>query len=352
MKEAYRIANEAGTVGPLLHRLFHKSFAVAKRVRTETGVGAATLSVAQAAVDMADVVFDDLSSHPVLLLGAGEMSELALRGFKARGVQDLWVANRTISRATEVATGLSAGVVPWDQRARFLAQVDVVLCSTGARSSVLTRDDVLAVRKARKGRPLLLIDISVPRNLDPGINDLSGVYMFDIDDLGQVVQVNQEARQREAARAEQIVEQEVSRFERMLSDVHLAPLLRALHRRMASDSAQEVERSLRVLTPILSKLDEAERSLVSNALTRMSTALGKRFLHHPMQRLKDLGNEGEGGQLAEIAELFGVGTVLVSVPDDNTEAHEPGYDPDGEAPASRDSMTVSSAIPAASGDEN
>ena len=315
VKDAYRMADEAGTVGPLLHRLFHKAFAVAKRVRTDTDVGAASVSVAHAAVDMAQAVFEDLSRHSVLLLGAGEMAELALRGFRSRGVEDLWITNRTMARATEVASGLSAGVVPWAQRARFVERVDVVLCSTGARTPVLTRDEVDKARRARKGRPLLLIDISVPRNLDPRINELRAVYQFDIDDLAQAVQVNQEARKREAAKAGEMVDEEVGRFDRILSDVHVAPLLAALNRWVAAEGREEVERSIRNLGPVLQGLGDDERKAVELALGRMAGSLGKRFLHKPIRRLKELGAQGSVDRLADAAELLGVEATLLALDD-------------------------------------
>jgi glutamyl-tRNA reductase len=313
VKDAYRLASDSETVGPILHRLFHKAFAVAKRVRSETEVGSSTLSVARAAVDMAGAVFEDLRSKTILLLGAGEMAELALRGFRDKGCRDLWVANRTLERAAEVAGPLEAAVMPWNRRVEFLASADIVVASTGARSAVLTRADVKSVRRKRKGRPLLLIDISVPRNLDAAINELDSTYLFDIDDLGRVVQSGKEARRREADKAEALVGEEVAAFSRILSRVHVSPLLRALNQRVGTDASQEVARTMARLAPRLKELGPDGLGEVEQALQRMATALGKRFLHHPMARIKGLGEQGEIDRLDEAASLLGVKATLLSV---------------------------------------
>ena len=313
IKDAYRAACDCDTVGPLLHRLFHKAFATAKRIRSETDVGASTLSVARAAVDMAGAVFEDLRRKSVLLLGAGEMAELALRGFAKKGCHDLWVSNRTLSRAVDVAGPLEAAVLPWSRRAEFLANGDIVVASTGAREPVLTHGDVKAVRRARRGRPLLLVDISVPRNLDPAIDSLDNVYLFDIDDLSQVVQAGHEARKTEAAKAERIVLEEVAAFSRVMSQVQVSPLLRALSQKVGRDGHQEVGRTLGRLAPVLDRLGEDERRQVAAALERMVAAVGKRFLHDPLLRIKRLGEMGEVDRIEEAAELLGVQATLLDV---------------------------------------
>lgn len=315
VKEAYRVAADTQTVGPLLHKLFHKAFGVAKRVRTETEIGRSTVSVANAAVDMAGRVFDDLARHPVLLLGAGEMGELALKGFRSRGARDIWVSNRTLERAVELAAPLNAAVLPWNRRAEFLTTADVVLCSTGASSPVLTRDAVARCRRARRGRPLFLIDISVPRNLDPGIGQLDSVYLFDIDDLGRAAAEGQAARARAAGQAEELVAAEVTGFARVLAQVHVAPLLKSLNLRARDEAEAEVARTLSNLGSILEELSEDERAKLSEALRKMAGAIGRKMLHHPLARIKELGREGELDALAEAARLFGVEAPLLSVRD-------------------------------------
>lgn len=315
VKEGYRIATEAGTAGPLLHKLFHKAFAVAKRVRTETEIGASTVSVANAAVDMAGRVFDDLARHPVLLLGAGEMGELALKGFVSRGARDIWVSNRTLDRAVELASPLDAAVLPWNRRVEFLTTADIVLCSTGARSPILTRADVKSCRRARRGRPLFLIDISVPRNLDPAIATLDSVYLFDIDDLGRAVAEGQAAREGAAGAAEAIVAGEVTTFARVLAQVHVAPLLKALNLRARRDAQDEVARTMSNLATSLDGLDERIQDKIRASLEKMAGTLNKRMLHHPLARIRTLGQSGELDALAEAARLFGVETTLLSVRD-------------------------------------
>ncbi len=315
VKEAYRQSVKVGTVGPLLHRLMRKTFSVAKRVRTETKVGAATLSVANAAVEMATRIFEDLSKASVLMLGAGEMGELALKGFASRGAKDLWVSNRTLETAAEVASPLGAGVLPWERRVDFLRRADVVVCSTGANKPVLYKADLAPLRRARRGRPLFLVDISVPRNLDPALQDLPWVYMFDIDDLSQVVDANAEARAREAQKADAIVSQEVTSFGRVMSQVHVAPLIRAVNRKVAAEVDKELERTLGGLRGILAELPEDQRNKVQRSMTKMVQTVGKRVLHHPINRIKALGREGELDGLEEVARVFGVEALLLEVRD-------------------------------------
>lgn len=322
VKDAYRAASEAGTVGPLLHRLFHKAFATAKRIRSETGIGASSLSIARAAVDCAFGVFEDLAGKSVLLLGAGEMAELALRAFRDRGCRDLWVSGRTLERAAAIAGPLEAAVVPWARRVEFLATADIVVASTGATEPVISRQDVRSVQKARRGRPLLLVDISVPRNLDPSIHGIDSVYLFDIDDLSRVVAEGQEARKREAVEAEGIVADEVAGFSRVLSQVHVSPLLRALHQKTGRDARTEVERTLGKLARVLEPLGDGGRAEVEQALERMAGAIAKRFLHDPIQRIRALGEAGDVDRIQSAADLLGLEATLLSVCEDPVEAED------------------------------
>jgi glutamyl-tRNA reductase len=314
VKEAYRQASAAGACGRLLHRVFQKAFSVAKRVRTETDLGAATVSVAGAAVDLTRRIYEDLGRRSVLLLGAGEMAEVALRAFAAKGVQELWVSNRTQWRAAELAEAVGAGVLPWDRRHEFLARVDIVLAATAASAPVITRKDVAAVRRARRGRPLVLIDVSVPRNLDAALHRESGVYLYDIDDLGRSADLGKVKREKEAERAEASVASEVGRFARVLSQVHVAPLVRSMHGKVSGDVEHEVARTMSSLTGVLGPLGPEARGEIEAAMRRMANALGKRFLHHPIRRVKALGAEGELDRLADAADLLGVESTLLTVP--------------------------------------
>lgn len=313
VKEAYRRATDEGSVGPLLHKLFHKAFAVAKRVRTETAVGASAVSVASAAVDLAGRIFDELPQRPVLLLGAGEMGELALKGFRSRGCRDLWIANRTLERAAELAAGYDAAVLPWSRRVEFLTTADVVLCSTGATEPVLTRDDVARARRARRGRPLFLIDISVPRNLDPAIRKLDPVYLFDVDDLGRAIDEGHESRRAEAERAERIVDGEVTSFGRVLAQVHTAPLLRAINLKVREAVDTEIERTLGNLGGAIGDLPTGDQQRVRKQIESMGAALAKRLLHDPIAEVRRLGEAGDVDALGAAAKVLGVEATLLSV---------------------------------------
>ncbi len=313
VKDAYRVATEVGACGRLLHKVFQKAFAVAKRVRTETELGAATVSVAGAAVDLTRRIYDDLSRHSVLLLGAGEMAEVALRTFAARGAGDLWVANRTLRRAAELAETVGAGVLPWERRNEFLAQADIVLAATGATAPVIQRRHVTSVRRARRGRPLVLIDISVPRNLDAALHEEAGVYLYDIDDLGRSADLGRAKREAEASRAEAIVAREVEGLARVLAQVHVAPLVRRMHGKVAGEVDREVARTMSALSTTLQTLDSGARADVESALRRMAATLGKRFLHDPIRKVKALGADGELDRLADAADLLGVESTLLTV---------------------------------------
>jgi len=269
--------------------------------------------VAGAAVDLTRRIFDDLSRRTVLLLGAGEMAEVALRAFTARGATRVWIANRTLRRAVDLADTVGAGVLPWERRHDFLAQADIVLAATGATSPVIRRRDVTAVRRARKGRPLVLIDISVPRNLDASLHSEGGVYLYDIDDLGRFADLGRARREEQAALARAIIDAEVPGLARILSEVHVAPLLQSMHVKVGEDVEREVARTLSGLRPVLERLDDSGRTALEGALRRMASALGKRFLEHPIRRVKALGADGELERLGDAAAVLGVESTLLSV---------------------------------------
>ena len=207
LKEFYGRSAAVGTAGTVLHRCFHKSFSVAKRVRTETGVATKAVSVSSAAVELASKIFDRLEDKTAMLIGAGTMSELAARHLMAHGVANMIVTNRTFDRAVELAREFRGTPVPFNDFRRYLPMADVVIGSTGADHYVLTPALVEEALRERKYRPMFLIDMSVPRNFDPRINELDNVYLYDIDDLGGVAEVNRDERGREAEKAEAIVEE-------------------------------------------------------------------------------------------------------------------------------------------------
>jgi glutamyl-tRNA reductase len=298
LKDSYTHAASAGSAGTVLHRCFHKSFSVAKRVRTETGVASKAVSVSSAAVELASKIFDRLEDKTALLLGAGTMSELAARHLLAHGVRSLVVANRTFDRAVELAREFHGTPVPFEDFPRYLQTADVVIGSTAADGYILTPARVQEVLRGRNYRPMFLIDLSVPRNFDPAINDIDNVYLYDIDDLGGVAQVNREERTREAEKAEAIVEAEVDAFWKWLRSLDAVPTIVALRDKMEAIRKGELEKTL----PTLRDLSPRERE----ALEAMTAAIVNKILHAPITHLKQHHREHEAFYVAAARLLFDV----------------------------------------------
>ena len=299
LKEFYSRAASVGSAGTVLHRCFHKSFSVAKRIRTETGVASKAVSVSSAAVELACKIFDRLEDKTAMLLGAGEMSELAARHLLAHGIRGIIVANRTFERAIELARDFHGTPVPFEDFPRYLQLADVVIGSTAAAGYVLTRARVQEVLRARNYRPLFLIDMSVPRNFDPAINELDNVYLYDIDDLGGVAQDNRDERGREAEKAETIIEEEVDSFWRWLSALDAVPTIVALREKMEAIRKGELEKtlatSLREFTP-------RERE----AIEAMTAAIVNKILHAPLTHLKQHDRQREAFYVAAARQLFDI----------------------------------------------
>ncbi len=234
IKEAYRQATEQQATGPILNRLLHKTFSVAKRVRTETGIGDHAVSVSYAAVSLARKIFGELTGMTVLLVGAGEMAELALEHLRGQGVGRIVVANRTLERGLRLAERYRGEAVSLEELEAQLLRADILISSTGSETYLLNRDQVKAAMRRRKQRPLFLIDIAVPRDLDPAINDLDNVYLYNIDDLQEVVEQGWQARQQEAARAERLVAAETVKFQDWLQTLEVYPTIIALKEKAAA----------------------------------------------------------------------------------------------------------------------
>jgi len=286
LKGAYNTAVEARTVGLILNRCLHKAFSVAKRVRTETAIASSAVSVSFAAVELARKIFDDLSGKTVLLIGAGEMCELAARHFVTAGVAKVLVTNRTFARAERLAQEFDGDPVPFEDFRRELHRADIVLSSTGATGILLTAGEIRAAVKQRRYRPMFLIDIAVPRDIDPKANDAEGVYLYDVDDLQGVVQANLKERQKEVVKAEAIIDAEIGQFATWLDSLEVVPTIKALRERFDLIRRGELERSLAGLK----QLGERERE----AVEAFSLALMNKFLHRPMTVLKQ-GQDGSGG---------------------------------------------------------
>jgi glutamyl-tRNA reductase len=300
VKDAFALAQACGTVGPHLHPLFSHAFNVAKRVRTETEIARHAVSVSFAAVELAKKIFDGLSGRAVLLVGAGEMSELAAKHLVEQGAFPIYVANRTWSRAQDLARSLSGTAMPWDELPTALAAVDIVVTSTGATEPVITRAAVSRVMHERRGRPLFFIDIAVPRDVEPGVDNLAHVYRYDVDDLKQVVDANLRERAREAQRAEALVEREVAKFVARQGDVEVIPTIVSLRARVEEIRLGEVKKTL-------ARLPDAGPETRA-AIEALSTAMVNKILHAPITRLRESSRAGASRSWLELVhDLFGLG---------------------------------------------
>jgi glutamyl-tRNA reductase len=300
VKDAFALAQSCRTVGPVLHSLMSQAFAVAKRVRSDTEVGRHAVSVSFAAVELARKIFDGLDGRSVLLVGAGEMGELAARHFQDQGMLPLFVANRTAGRAQALARDLAATAVPFEELASVMGQVDIVITSTAAREIIVTAAEVARVLPGRRGRPLFFIDISVPRNVDPDVNDLENVFVYDVDDLRSVVEANLRERKRRAQQAESLVEREVAKFADRLRSLEVVPTIVSLREKLEEIRRAELGRTLARLPGA----DEVTRQ----ALEALSQGIVNKILHAPTVKLRDSSKAGHGHRWIEvISELFGLG---------------------------------------------
>jgi glutamyl-tRNA reductase len=300
VKDAFALAQTCTTVGPVLQPLFAQAFAVAKRVRTETEIGRHAVSVSFAAVELAKKIFDGLGGRAVLLMGAGEMGELAARHLVEQGACPIYVVNRTWPRAQELARSLSGTALPWTDLEIALAVVDIAITSTGSPEPLVGREMVGRIMHGRRGRPLFFIDIAVPRDVEPAVGELDDVYCYDIDDLKQVVDANLRERAREAGRAETLVEREVAKFLARLGDLEVVPTIVSLRERLDSIRVSEVRKAL-------ARLPEASPD-TREAIEALSVAIVNKILHAPISKLRESSRAGRGRSLMVLVhELFGLG---------------------------------------------
>jgi glutamyl-tRNA reductase len=286
IKTAYGYACEFHTAGTILNRFLHKAFSVAKRVRNETAIASNAVSVSFAAVELARKIFDSLENKTVMLVGAGEMCELAAKHFVSHGVAKVLVTNRTFSRAEKLAAELNGTAVNFENFPEQLHRVDILLSSTGAPDYVLSAKKLKEVCKARRYKPMFLIDIAVPRDIDPAANKLDNIYLYDVDDLQGVVQANLKGRQKEAAKAELIIKKEVNQFQSWLATLEVKPTIVALRQQLEQVRQAEMEKTL----ASLGELNEKERK----AIEAMTSAIVNKILHHPTNILKQASNDGNG----------------------------------------------------------
>ncbi len=303
VKDAYEAAATHQATGLVLNRFMHKAFSAAKRVRTETRIAQSAVSISFAAVELARKIFGTLEGKEVLVVGAGEMCELAATHLMENGVRAVHVTNRTLARAEALAARFGGQAVPFGSFGEFLPVVDIVISSTGAPNLVVEVEAVKAAMKARRQKPMFFIDIAVPRDIDPRINDLPNVYLYDVDDLQGIIEANKQERAKEAERAEEIVLEEVAGFLGWLKTLEVTPTIRALRTRFDEIRQAECDKTLKAfgdaLTPKQRKSIEA-----------MGQAIVNKILHEPTLCLKRLADDPEAELSVDaVRRLFGLGAA-------------------------------------------
>ncbi len=286
VKDAFDSARASGTVRVVLDELFRRALNVGKRARTETDIGKGALSVSSAAVELAKQIFGDLRGTAILILGAGEMSELTAQYLIEQGATSVFVANRTHERAIELARKFNGEAIAWDDLPQRLHVADIVMSSTAAPHYVLHHDTVAAAMRTRRNRPMFLIDIAVPRDVEPSVNDLDNVFLFNIDDLQQVVEENRREREKEVHKVEVMIADEVGKFSHWLKALEVTPTLKAL-----TQKAEEIrEAELQALLNRLPHLQGRDRELVQAALK----AVANKLLHDPLIALREAAQSDDG----------------------------------------------------------
>ena len=295
-KDAFAIASAEASTGLILNRLLHRSFFIAKEVRTQTKIASNAVSVSFAAVELAKKIFGDLNDMKVMLIGAGEMCELAARHFINQGVEQVMVTNRTLSRAQQLADDFSGIALPFDIFRGHLDQVDIILSSTGAPDYIIGPDEMARALKKRRNRPIFLIDIAVPRDIDPKVNELDNIYLFDVDDLQDVVTENIDQRRNEAEHAEELVSHEVEKFEQWLTSLSVTPTIKQLREQVLQIGNQELNKTLAGFSDLSPKDEKRLKAMVN--------AIGNKFLHHPINYLKAKNDNSNTLPATTIREIF------------------------------------------------
>ncbi len=298
VRRAYSVALEAGTAGRVLNRLVHHAFRTAKRVRSETGIAASAVSISYMAVELGRKIFGSLKGQTVLLVGAGEMAELSARHLVQAGASRVMVANRTDETARKLAEEFGGEPVAFQQLSHHLSQADIVICSTGASDYVVTVEMAREALEARRNRPSFIIDISVPRNVAPEISRLPNLFLFDIDDLESVIASNIREREREAERAELIVESEVMQFQRALRALDIGPTIGALRDKLQQIARDELERYRHRLGPLTPEQEKAVEQLLVSTVNKIS--------HPVMHRMRRSYDAGDEENIQAWREIFGL----------------------------------------------
>lgn len=298
VRRAYSLAVSAGTAGRVLNRLVHQAFRVAKRVRSETGIGASAVSISYMAVELGRKIFGDLRGRTVLLVGAGEMAELSAKHLVNAGVSRVLVANRTDETARRLASQFDGEAVEFSNLPVHLAEADIVICSTAATEHLITPAMAREALEMRRNRPAFFIDISVPRNIDPEVGTIPNLFIFDIDDLESVIASNVREREREAERAALIVESEVMQFQQALRTLDIGPTLGALRQKLQEIARNELSRQRQRLGQLSPEQERAIEALLLSTVNKIS--------HPIIHRLKNSYDAGEDENVQTWREVFGL----------------------------------------------
>jgi len=315
VKEAYAVARAAGTISGQLDHLLQSAFAAAKKVRSETEIGSSSVSIASVAVDLAKKIFGSLQGRTVFLVGAGKMSELAARHLVQQGAGAILVSNRTEERARLMADRFSGRVIPYDALYEAASEADIVISSTGAPHPIFRREHGQAFMQRRRNKPMFFIDIAVPRDVDPKMGELEGIFVYDIDDLQAVAAAHLAERSREASDAETLIAGEVERFHQRQRTVNVAPAIVALQRQAEEIRQAELKRIQGRLAGLT-----AEQAAAVEALTR---GLVNKFLHPPMQALKQAARDGDQVRLDAVCEEWSVSAAAAAKPEQEAAPAQP-----------------------------
>jgi len=297
VKEAYSLARDLRSTGLVLNQLFEKAFSIAKKVREETGIAERSVSISSAAVELAQKIFDDLENHTVMLVGTGEMAELAAKHLISYGVKTIYVTSRTYERAANLARTLNGSALDFEAFKNELHRADIVITSTSAPNFIIKKEIVEKAIHERKNKPIFFIDIAVPRDIEPDVNDLENVYLYDIDDLQVVVSANIKEREKEAKNAMNFISQEVTKFNNWVGALDAVPTIVEIRKKAENIRKQEIEKTLKKI----SHLSEDDKQL----LRQMSSSMINKILHKPTIKLKQKTQSEDGHvYLKAIRHLF------------------------------------------------
>ena len=292
VKDAYQYAREAGAIGMVLDRLLKKALSVAKLVRTETEIARSAVSVSFAAVELAKKIFGEIEGRSAMIIGAGEMAELAVKHLVSSGVREVFVVNRTFEKAVALAQEFGGSAVRYEELFDQLVLSDIVISSTGAPHFIIKGEDIRKVMTRRRHRPMFFIDIAVPRDIEPTVNDIDNAYLYNVDDLQTVVDGNIKERRKEADKAEKIVEQEVATFEKWIASLQVVPTIVQLRQSVEAMRAAELEKSLGKLAHLAEK-DREQVALLTQSIVN-------KILHSPLTVLKESSQAPDAGVYLEV----------------------------------------------------